>query len=280
MLKSRFHFLDMLFGMLLGLAVFAMGSAFWSSQRSSAQGDSATKPDQARSNAQHEQTWWERASDPTAAFTLGLIIIGGAQLGLFYWQLRLIRDSLDDAKQAADAAAEAAAAATRQAKVAEDSLNKLERPYIFIFNLSRLDVDEMDEDADGVLLSVTYSVANYGKIPAIIKYAQAILAVGEEPPLPDRLPESRTLVAAPIFAAGEARHEIAQRYVWLGGSEFDEDGATIPSIPTGSVLFLWIIITYRGPFTDQHETRACWIYNENTGRFNGPWGTQEYSGEK
>jgi hypothetical protein len=153
-------------------------------------------------------------------------------------------------------------------------------PYIFIFNLGELEIADMDEDADGALLTVSYSVANYGKIPAIIKYAQAVLAIAEAPPLPNRVPESHSLIAAPILAANEVRPGIEQSYVWFGGYEFDADGMTIPSIPVGSVLFLWIIITYRGPFTDQHETRACWIYNETTNRFSGPWGTQEYSGEK
>lgn len=262
MLKPRIP--EIFLGALLAAAIFAIGFVFGSLPRS----DSAAKPEQ--------KNWW---NDPVADFTLGLVFVGLFQAGLFYVQLRLIRESLEDAKQAADATTDAAAAATRQAKVAEDSLTKLERPYIFIFNLSPLSVDELEE-GDGAILSVTYSVANYGKIPAIIKFAQATMAVGENPPFPDRLPESHTLIAAPILAAGEARHDIAQHLIWSEGTAFDEDGSIIPSIPEHKVLFLWIIITYRGPFTDQHETRACWIYNENTGRFNGPWGVAEYSGEK
>src|SRR6202034_499900 len=102
-------------------------------------------------------------------------------------------------------------------------------------------------------------------------------AVGEKPPFPERLQEHHTLVAAPILAANEIRPAIQIQSVWSGGRQFDEDGDTVPTIPTDNVLFLWIIVTYRGPFTDQHETRACWIYNESTGRFNGPWGSEEYS---
>jgi hypothetical protein len=182
-----------------------------------------------------------------------------------------LQEQMNIARQNADAAGQ-------QARTAEAALTQLERPYLFIFNVSRLKVDTLTEE--GIILTVTYSVANYGKIPAIIKYAQAILAVGIDPPLPSLLPDNHTLRATPIFAAGEARHEIEAGYVWLGGSEFDEDGDTIPSIPDGSTLYLWVIITYRGPFTDQHETRACWIYNEITGRFIGPWGGPEYSGQK
>jgi hypothetical protein len=186
-------------------------------------------------------------------------------------ELARIREQMKIAQQSADAA-------SRQAKVAEAALSQLERPYVFIFNVSRLKVQELEE-SDDVWLSVTYSVANYGKIPAIIKYAQAVLAVGIDPPFPSLLPDSHTLRATPIFAAGESRHEIETGYAWFGGSEFDEDGSTIPSIPNGSTLYLWVIITYRGPFTDQHETRACWIYNDSTGRFS-PWGGPEYSGQR
>ena len=278
-MKLRFRFPEIFFGMLLAVAIFLLGAIFWSSQSPTSQPDSPIKANNASNQQKQEEGWWERARDPIAIFTFCLVAVGAVQIGFFYRQLRLIRISLDDTKQAADATTAAAAAATRQAKVAEDSLIKLERPYLFIFKVSELEVDEMDEET-GLLLSVTYSVANYGKIPAIIKYAQAILAIGTDPPLPDRLPDSHSLIASPIFAASEVRHEIAARYVWIGGSEFDEYGGIIPSIPDGKTLFLWVIVTYRGPFTDQHETRVCWIYNESTGQFVGPWGGPEYSGQK
>jgi len=45
-------------------------------------------------------------------------------------------------------------------------------------------------------------------------------------------------------------------------------------------LFFWVILCYRGPFTDQHETRMCWRYDEATNRFTGPFGGAEFSGEK
>jgi hypothetical protein len=51
------------------------------------------------------ETFWEAAtSDPVAAFTGALVIVGGIQAALFLWQLDLIRKSLADTKEAADAA--------------------------------------------------------------------------------------------------------------------------------------------------------------------------------
>ena len=220
--------------------------------------------------------------DAAGFFTLWLVIVGGGQIVLFYVQLRLIRESLDDAKIAADAAAIAANAASRQAIAAERSLTEIERPYLFIFNVSRLESIEIEDwqvdTAAELLLSVTYTVANHGRMPAIIKSAQAILSAAADPPLPNLLPGSHPLVTSPIFAIGEIREDIAEMHAWNGNVGNDEDDTRIPVIPDGNELFLWIAITYRGPFTDQHETRACWIYNKGTGRFTGPWGGPEYSG--
>jgi hypothetical protein len=74
-----------------------------------------------------------------AAVTLFLVLVGGGQLVLFYVQLRYIRESLNDAKTAADAATAAAAAATNQAQelkrsadATERTLTELERPWLFL----------------------------------------------------------------------------------------------------------------------------------------------------
>jgi hypothetical protein len=105
--------------------------------------------------AWHWFTWSDHGViDATAFFTLALVVVGSIQLGLFLWQLRLIRKSLIDAQESADAAAKAAEAATRQARVAEDSLTKLERPYLFVFNLSPLEVDEIEDPEDAELEEV------------------------------------------------------------------------------------------------------------------------------
>lgn len=192
------------------------------------------------------------------------------------------REQLDITNRATNAAVMSAQAGTRQAHVAEAALAQLERPYLFVFDISDLEADDYIDEAGptgNLLLSVTYSVANYGKIPAIIKYAQAILGAGIEPPMPERLYDGHTLVAAPIFAAGERRDKVAQHHVWDGESGNDENGQTVPTLKNGESLFLWIILTYRGPFTDQHETRACWLYNESTGRFI-PHGGPDHTGQK
>jgi hypothetical protein len=231
-------------------------------------------------NADKFETLWHWIThDAAGFFTAALVIVGAVQLVLFVWQLRLIRTSLDDAKISADAAADAAKAASRQAHVAEESLAKIERPYLFIFNVSALGVNEIDgPDEDYTLLRVSYSVANYGKIPAIIKHAQASLSHFTEPLSPAHLDPSHSLLVSPILAPGEVRAGIEETLKWEGRLLTDEWGDKHPDLEAEELWF-WSIITYRGPFTDQHETRLCRRYEAGTG-FVGPFGGSEYSGEK
>ena len=58
------------------------------------------------------------------------------QIFLFFWQLRLIGESLRDAKIAAEAAKESADATKIQAMVARDTLTKVQRPYVFVFGVA------------------------------------------------------------------------------------------------------------------------------------------------
>jgi hypothetical protein len=216
------------------------------------------------------ETWWHQASDPVSLFTLGLVLVGLAQLFLFLWQLRLIRESLTDAKEAAQAGTTAATAASRQALVAEESLTKLERPYLFVFNVSALKTEEIEQgqEDDGYYLTVTYSVANYGKIPAIIKHIQVGFSVDIVPIVPPLVGYHHELVTSPILAPNELRKEIAETLRWTGGVQNDEYQSLYPVLEN-TELFFWVILNYRGPFTDEHETRACWRYDLDTNRFVG-----------
>ena len=227
-----------------------------------------------------ETLWQWLIHDAAGFFTAVLVAVGAVQLVLFIWQLRLIRTSLDDAKISADAAADAAKAASRQAHVAEESLAKIERPYIFVFNVSALSVDSYESlEDDYTLLKVTYSIANYGKIPAIIKSAEVGLSVFTEPLPPPRLDYNHPIIVSPILAAGEIRPKIEESLRWDGDLQRDEYGSEYPALGNND-LFFWVILLYRGPFTDQHETRMCWRYDLATGHFIGPYGGPEHSGEK
>src|ERR1700733_768992 len=99
LIKLLFRFPEVLLGVLLAVALFAMGMLF-SSQYS---GNAAQKITQqeatSSSNSAHNpddelvgSTWLTK--DAAGFFTFALVIIGGLQAILFLAQLRLIRDSL------------------------------------------------------------------------------------------------------------------------------------------------------------------------------------------
>jgi hypothetical protein len=115
LIKLRFRFPEIIFRDTSGGCDFCNGGYYWSSQRPFAQSDGAPKTSQPGQQQQQQEAWWERALDPIAVFTLALGVVAGAQLGFFYWQLRLIRESLEDAKTAASAATAVANAANSTA---------------------------------------------------------------------------------------------------------------------------------------------------------------------
>lgn len=216
--------------------------------------------------------WGWLSKDASGFFTFLLLIVAAVQLGLFWYQLRLIRVSLDEAKTAARAAADAASASARQADAAEQSLAKIERPYLFIFNVSKPIIEASKSEGDPRNLAVTYTVANYGKIPAVIEDVRAELSILAAPVEPTVVGPDHPLEVSPILASSDERPEIRQSIPW---SNFLIDAdLEIPSFGAGKFLFLWVTIAYRGPFTSGHKTDLCWRYDEQIRAF------VHYQGEK
>jgi len=117
LVKLNFRFPEIVFGMLLAVAIFALGAAFWSSPNSSApiQQQSRAQTAEPSTKNKEEISWWQ---DPIAVFTLGLVFIGVLQAFIFYRQMVLIRRSLGPAEKAANAAQDTATAALLQARAA------------------------------------------------------------------------------------------------------------------------------------------------------------------
>jgi hypothetical protein len=80
---------------------------------------------QPTANKSEEQEPW-LTKDAAGFFTFLLVIVGGFQIGMFGWQLWLIRKSLDETKLAALAAKEAADAAKGQAETAQGTLKAMQ----------------------------------------------------------------------------------------------------------------------------------------------------------
>jgi hypothetical protein len=68
--------------------------------------------------------------DAAGFFTFLLVIVGAIQAGLFLWQLRYMRKSLDDARVASLAAQAAAEAAKEQVAITKIGVVDLERAYL------------------------------------------------------------------------------------------------------------------------------------------------------
>jgi hypothetical protein len=248
----------------------------------------------------------------TAVLASATVILGFATIGLYFVSSRQLRhvqkeakdaewrrfqdqfavsEQLSAAVQTAEAAKESAAAAAKQAKAAEDALTLLERPYVFIFGVRGIKYDKLLSD-----FFVEYTVANYGKMPAIIDGPHIGFDISEraEPPMPPLLHDAHSLMASPILQAGEVRRNI-RAYFPAGmvgpditvkieeiraadidpneifsGPEKDEPPATVfPTVnaPDGFDVFFRAVIRYRGPFTKGHETGAVWLYNPGNFEF-------------
>jgi hypothetical protein len=198
------------------------------------------------------------------------------QLLLFVWQLWLIRKSLDDAKATAQAAKHAADAAKTEAEIASRTLTKVQRPYLFVFGVKYLDNDPAPY--------VKYTVANYGQTPAIIDDIGA--AFDNDPALPLRVRDDHSLLISPIMPPGEIRSDLRDELptaVHSGETKAVYDDAVretrtiaIPKVESGEELFFRVFISYRGPFTSDHVTSACWRYLPDNNHF-VQYGHREYN---
>jgi hypothetical protein len=107
-------------------------------------------------------------SDPGVTFVTALLaLVGSVQVGLFLVQLRFIRESLEPAKEAADAA-------KRNAQALMDAEGAHLYPVIKKNNLEDVFYGpimwgQIADDARPSQLSVTYCLKNYGKTPAILR---------------------------------------------------------------------------------------------------------------
>lgn len=279
-------------GILIGfLAVLAFGSCAATENSSSthplAEGDRPKRTPHIEQAQQQDESWWERAADPVAIFTACLVIVGCAQLFLFYWQLRLIRESLADAKEAADGARDSAAAATKQARIAEDMLVKRERPYVFVFGPTA--IRKRTDHLLGDDYFIEYTVANHGPMPAIIEGAWIGFELSDraEPGRPLLVDDSHKLATNSIMPTGDRRRiraffpsnmivDVAGEVITSG--EGGESLGTIPQfdVPEGNDVFFKAIIKYHGPFSEGHETGAEWIYQGGTDQFVSRGGSGNY----
>lgn len=112
-----------------------------------------------------------RYTDTLAGFTLLLVIVGSLQLGLFFWQLRLMKQATIDAGKSAEAAYKTA-----------QNIEVSERAYVQISHMTPLEINP------GLYRGrIQIRVKNFGRTPARITDELLNLGVfGKVDPLPER----------------------------------------------------------------------------------------------
>jgi hypothetical protein len=156
LIKARFS--EVLFGSLLTIAVLGAGLTLSSSQRQPTEAKTSAEAGDQDKSQPHYGTFWNWVThDAAGFFTLALVVVGGLQLALFYWQLHLMRKAIAPAQQAADAA-----------KVAAEHIPTVERAFIHggVHPNGRSVV--LDEGRKPIGIKVKFSMANYGKTPGFI----------------------------------------------------------------------------------------------------------------
>jgi hypothetical protein len=189
LIKARFRFPEILFGMLLAVAIFAIGAVFFSLPNSSPPTQIQTGAQSSDHGARNKQeiSWWQ---DPVAIFTLGLVFIGIVHACIFYGQLRLIGKSLKPAELAARAAQKNAQAlmdaesAQIYVVLARSNIQSIfERTLLFDLPLDQYENPPTDSPTEAPW--VEYQLRNYGKSPAILQVVMHGIYIEREGVEPD-----------------------------------------------------------------------------------------------
>lgn len=203
-------------------------------------------------------TWLTK--DAGGFFTFVLVIVGGLQLLLFWYQLGLIRESLDPAKEAADAA-------KLNAQAVMDAEGAHLYPVIKRTNVSNHDVffepimyGKSRPDTDAVLTpTVAYRFKNYGKTPAILQSIMHNIAFFEAPSKM-RLLHSTDISALEIIGANEESADIEFEML----DTFNMGMAKSVMRRRGELMFFGEAV-----FTDffDRQFRCTWEFHGNAGGF-------------
>lgn len=172
-------------------------------------------------------------------------------------------------------------ATTQLSGTSSHTLTKLERPHVYIRVVHGLRY--ADDDVGGIFLPVVkYAIGNRGKISATVDSISGGLSVGKDGPSAE-LPDASTPGQGQEFIyEPEREHEFTAELpeeLDHTASPHEEIREICPILAPGDRLFLRIVVKYRGLFTGDHETSACWVLSAGDNRF-VQFGGQEYNCEK
>jgi hypothetical protein len=237
-MKIKFRIPEAFLGAFLAVSVFGMGMLFESARLSPIEQHATS--DTAKENSAHSQErgfWNWVTHDAAGFFTLWLVIVGGAQVGLFYWQLRLIRIASDDAKRAGLAAERAADATAASVDLARDTAQRQLRAYIGTFEMS-LRVHPLEGSGFGYITHI--EIRNFGQTPAYEMMLWADTAVD----IPGALLFSDT-PESPVVSGGIAYPSAGlhiRRFKKISEAEVEEIRNRTKSV------FFWGTVSYKDAF--------------------------------
>jgi hypothetical protein len=168
MLKKRaFCIPDIFLGMLLAVAIFASGAVFESSPYDTSQKIAETQSKEEPHSEGYWSAFWDwMVHDASGFFTFALVGVGAIQIAVFLRQLRIIREGLEPARDAA-AAAKLNAEAVMDAEGAQlypviksHNLKDVFGHKLLILNPSNPEIAMLETPR------ATYCFKNYGKTPA------------------------------------------------------------------------------------------------------------------
>jgi hypothetical protein len=197
-----------------------------------------------------EQHWWQ---DAVAIFTLCLVFVGAAQAVLFLVQLRFIRQSLADAKIAAEAAKESADATKASVELARQTAERQLRAYVA--------VDQgILKGVGGAETEARLYIKNTGQTPAY-NTEQWVSIVADDYPTTrtfEFFPGTAEIGASATIGAGG----LSTVFISVGAltaNQWDK-------IRTGkAAIWLWGEIRYRDAFEKRRFTRFKYIYGGHVG---------------
>jgi|HubBroStandDraft_4_1064222.scaffolds.fasta_scaffold26042_4 hypothetical protein len=190
---------------------------------------------------------------------------------------RTSREQSIHIERSAKASNVAADAAGQSARVAQDALLKLERPFL----LPSLQVFGFEARRDERSRTfIRFELSNFGRTPAIVTHRVVGWVHSDGPPeLPplrdeDRIPQ---MVLPPNDRyAGEhtALAEITYRDIPGVKSEYTDTVVLQPAYPDGRDIFFLYVFGYEDIFGNMHETARCWKYEIFVFR---PFGGDKYN---
>jgi hypothetical protein len=165
-----------IFGAVMLIVAFAAAFSTIPNQQFSEQRATQT----AANNHPEEALWDTFSRDPIAILTCALVFVGGAQVWLFYRQLKFIREGLVDAKEASDAAKLSAQVADESLKLSRETAQRQLRAYVFVKDGS---VIRKTNDNGQISISAQFCIRNFGLTPAYkfrTTYDVMVLETGSE----------------------------------------------------------------------------------------------------